>query len=116
MKKIFAFLKNRGFTLVEALVATIIAGYCILPIMGTLHMGIQKTQSFDHYEKLRLLARSRLNKELAVSAFDHTAIDTTTTYHYIYYNSDAEPKLLTIDTNLASGATEAGISTSPPIP
>ncbi|HPW59288.1 MAG TPA: hypothetical protein PLK58_11645, partial [Candidatus Rifleibacterium sp.] len=116
MKKIFAFLKNRGFTLVEALVATIIAGYCILPIMGTLHMGIQKTQSFDHYEKLRLLARSRLNKELAVSAFDHTAIDTTTTYHYIYYNSDAEPKLLTIDTNLASGATEAGIATSPPIP
>lgn len=105
MKKLFAFLKNRGFTLVEALVATIIAGYCILPIMGTLHMGIQKTQGFDHYEKLRLLARSRLNKELSVGAFDHTAIDTTTTYHYVYYNTDTEPKLLTIDTNIASGST-----------
>ncbi|GAB1351831.1 hypothetical protein MASR1M12_05620 [Erysipelotrichia bacterium] len=113
MKKIFAFLKNRGFTLVEALVATIIAGYCILPIMGTLQSGIERTQGFDHKEKLRLLARSRLNKELSVGAFDHTAIDTTTTYHYIYYNSDAEPKLLTIDTNLASGATEAGIALSP---
>ncbi len=113
MKKIFAFLKNRGFTLVEALVATIIAGYCMLPIMGTLQSGIERTQGFDHKEKLRLLARSRLNKELSVGAFDHTAIDTTTTYHYIYYNSDAEPKLLTIDTNLASGATEAGIALSP---
>jgi len=105
MKKLFAFLKNRGFTLVEALVATIIAGYCILPIMGTLHMGVQKTQGFDHYEKLRLLARSRLNKELSVGAFDHTAIDTTTTFHYVYYNTDAEPQLLTIDTNIASGST-----------
>lgn len=105
MKKLFAFLKNRGFTLVEALVATIIAGYCILPIMGTLHMGVQKTQGFDHYEKLRLLARSRLNKELSVGAFDHTAIDTTTTYHYVYYNTDTEPKLLSIDTNIASGST-----------
>ncbi len=105
MKKLFAFLKNRGFTLVEALVATIIAGYCILPIMGTLHMGVKKTQGFDHYEKLRLLARSRLNKELSVGAFDHTAIDTTTTYHYVYYNTDAEPQLLTIDTNIASGST-----------
>ena len=113
MKKFFAFLKNRGFTLVEALVATIIAGYCMLPIMGTLQSGIERTQGFDHKEKLRLLARSRLNKELSVGAFDHTAIDTTTTYHYIYYNSDAEPKLLTIDTNLASGATEAGIALSP---
>lgn len=116
MKKLFAFLKNRGFTLVEALVATIIAGYCILPIMGTLHMGIQKTQGFDHYEKLRLLARSRLNKELSVGAFDHTAIDTTTTYHYVYYNTDTEPKLLTIDANIASGATKEGIaSTSPTV-
>ena len=72
MKKFFAFLKNRGFTLVEALVATIIAGYRMLPIMGTLQSGIERTQGFDHKEKLRLLARSRLNKELSVGAFDHT--------------------------------------------
>lgn len=102
MNKLWAYLKRRGFTLVEALVATVIAGYCILPVVGTLQSGMDQTQSFDHREKLRILARSRLNKELSVGAFDHTAIDTTTTYHYIYYNKDAEPKLLSIDAAVAS--------------
>ncbi len=103
MNKLWAYLKRRGFTLVEALVATVIAGYCILPVVGTLQSGMDQTQSFDHREKLRILARSRLNKELSVGAFDHTAIDTSTSYHYIYYDKSAEPKLLSIDTNVASG-------------
>lgn len=102
MKKLLAFFKRRGFTLVEALVVTVIAGYCILPVVGTLQSGVEKTQSFNHREKLRLLARSRLNKELSVAAFDHTAIDATTKYHYVYYNTDPEPQLMSIDAAVAS--------------
>lgn len=97
MNNLWALLKKRGFTLIEALIATIIAGYCILPIMGTLQSGMEKTQSFDHREKLRILARSRLNKEISQAAFDHAAIDTSTVFHYVYYDNSTEPQLLTTD-------------------
>ncbi|NCB39841.1 MAG: hypothetical protein EOM80_13840, partial [Erysipelotrichia bacterium] len=111
MQNFMKYLKKRGFTLVEALIATVIAGYCILPVIGTLHSGLRQTENFDHREKLRVLARSRLNKELAAAAFNHTNIDKTTSYHYVYYGypstlpADTEanpPQLLTYDTALAS--------------
>jgi len=97
MKRFFRYLRSRGFTLVEALVVTIIAGYCILPVIGTMQGGMIQTERFDHNEKLRVLARSRLNKELAAGAFSHTAIDTTDAYHYVYYDDNTPPKLLMTD-------------------
>ncbi len=97
MNRFLKYLKSRGFTLVEALVVTIIAGYCILPVIGTLQGGLIQTEKFDHNEKLRVLARSRLNKELSAGAFNHTSIDTSDSYHYLYYDDNTPPKLLTAD-------------------
>jgi len=103
MYRIFLYLKRRGFTLAEILVATVIAGYCIMPIVGSMQGGIRHTENFNHREKLRMLARSRLNKELAAGAFDHSAINTESMYHYVYRLPD-DPNYLTCDTPLASDA------------
>ncbi|KAF1080380.1 MAG: hypothetical protein GQF41_3204 [Candidatus Rifleibacterium amylolyticum] len=90
MYQIFIYLRRRGFTLAEILVATVIAGYCILPVVGTMQGGIRHTENFNHREKLRLLARSRLNKELAAGAFDHSAVNSAPTYHYVFRHPVSE--------------------------
>ena len=114
MHRIFLYLKRRGFTLAEVLIATVIAGYCILPIVGSMQGGIRHTENFNHREKLRMLARSRLNKELSSGAFDHSAIDTSTAYHYVYQIAD-DPNYLSFDSGLepnnASFTDATGIDT-----
>ncbi len=84
MYRLFLYLRRRGFTLAEVLVATVIAGYCILPIIGSMQGNMTLTENFNHREKLRMLARSRLNKELAAGAFDHTSINSSPAYHYVF--------------------------------
>lgn len=88
MYQIFIYLRRRGFTLAEILVATVIAGYCILPVVGTMQGGIRHTENFNHREKLRMLARSRLNKEISAGAFNHKAVNFNTDYHYVYQLDD----------------------------
>ncbi|HMM59178.1 MAG TPA: prepilin-type N-terminal cleavage/methylation domain-containing protein, partial [Candidatus Rifleibacterium sp.] len=94
---------RRGFTLVEVIVATVIAGFCIIPVINTMQTGISSSENFDHREKLRILARSRFNKELAAGAFEHKAIDTSTTWHYVYRTTSG---LNSIDSVLASNSPE----------
>ncbi|NLF96550.1 MAG: hypothetical protein GX569_07415, partial [Candidatus Riflebacteria bacterium] len=101
MYQIFIYLRRRGFTLAEILVATVIAGYCILPVVGTMQGGIRHTENFNHREKLRMLARSRLNKELAAGAFDHSAVNSAPTYHYVFRHPVSED-YVSIDTEMTS--------------
>lgn len=99
MYRIIMYLKRRGFTLAEVLVATVIAGYCIMPIVGSMQGGIRHTENFNHREKLRMLARSRLNKELSAGAFDHKSINFNPDYHYIY-RLDDNPNYLSFNSPL----------------
>lgn len=101
MYRIFLYLRRRGFTLAEILVATVIAGYCIMPIVGSMQGGIRHTENFNHREKLRILARSRLNKELAAGAFDHSAINSETMYHHVFHDDNTN-NYLTFETNVDS--------------
>lgn len=116
MYRIILYLKRRGFSLAEVLVATVIAGYCIMPIVGSMQGGIRHTENFNHREKLRILARSRLNQELAAGAFDHKSIDTSPSYHYVYIEDNdpnyksADSRLATDSGTLASFTAETGIS------
>jgi hypothetical protein len=107
LEKVFNWLKKRGFTFAEALVVTLLVGYIMVPIVGTLQQGISRTENFDHRAKLRELARSRLNKEVSVGAFDLQAVDTNPTYHYVYYTDDPEPVLSSVDSHLASDSDPA---------
>ena len=47
--------------------------FCLLPILGTMQNGQILTQKYDHKLKMRQIARSRLNSEIAKAAFDHKA-------------------------------------------
>ncbi|PKL42331.1 MAG: hypothetical protein CVV41_14415 [Candidatus Riflebacteria bacterium HGW-Riflebacteria-1] len=102
MYRLFLYLKRRGFTLAEILVATVIAGYCIMPIVGTMQGGIRHTENFNHREKLRMLARSRLNQELSAGAFSHTAINPSTSYHYVFKDSLDPINYKSVDSYLAT--------------
>ncbi|MEW6708587.1 MAG: hypothetical protein AB1403_02100, partial [Candidatus Riflebacteria bacterium] len=95
-------IEKGGFTLAEALVVTILVGYIMVPIIGSLQHGMVQTENFDHREKLRNLARSRLNREVSAGAFDLRAIDSRPSYHYVGYNTDTEPKLFYFDAWVAS--------------
>jgi hypothetical protein len=91
MRKLWNFFRKRGFTFAEAMVVLIIGGYCLLPIMGTLQNSVKQTQDFDHHEKLRILARARLNEALVKCSYLGTAyIETETKYHYIYQEDNDE--------------------------
>ena len=86
--RIFSYInkyKKQGFTLAEALIITIMTGYCLLPILGTMQNAQKKAESFDHHSRMEQYARSRLTNEIANSAFDHNSIDLTDEYHYLVY-------------------------------
>lgn len=95
-------IEKGGFTLAEALVVTILVGYIMVPIIGSLQHGMVQTENFDHREKLRNLARSRLNREVSAGAFDLRAIDSRPGYHYVAYNTATEPRLFSFDAWVAS--------------
>ena len=78
-------LKRQGFTLAEALIITVMTGYCLLPILGTMQNAQSRTQEYDHQSKMQLYTRSRLTEEIANAAFDHTSVNTDPEYHYIIY-------------------------------
>ncbi len=77
--------KRLGFTLAEALIVTVMAGYSILPILGTMQNASNRAQAYDHNSKMIQYTRSRLTKEIANASFDHRAVSTDDTYHYIIY-------------------------------
>ena len=77
--------KRFGFTLAEALIVTVMAGYSILPILGTMQNASNRAEAYDHNSKMVQYTRSRLTKEIANASFDHRAVSTDDTYHYIVY-------------------------------
>ena len=83
--KLLSKFRKHGFTLAEALIITVMTGYCLLPILGTMQNAQTRAQNFDHLSKMQLYTRSRLTNEIANAAFDHTAINTEDEYHYIVY-------------------------------
>ncbi len=107
-------LKRQGFTLTEALIITIMTGYCLLPILDTMQNAQTRTQNYDHQSKMQLYSRSRLNAEIANSAFDHTAINIEDEYHYIvFYNNDtSNPNPDPDDMNQAVELPKTTIATS----
>ena len=88
-KRFFCFLtvkyRKHGFTLAEAMIITVMAGACLLPIMGTMQNAQVRTENFDHQSKMQQYARSRLTAEIANAAFDHKSINLDDEYHYIVY-------------------------------
>ncbi|MBP5468323.1 MAG: hypothetical protein J6Z11_03670, partial [Candidatus Riflebacteria bacterium] len=78
-------IRKHGFTLAEALIITVMTGYCLLPILGTMQNAQNRTQEYDHQSKMQMYTRSRLTEEIANAAFDHTSVNTTDEYHYIIY-------------------------------
>ena len=84
-RSVLSKIKKHGFTLAEALIITVMTGYCLLPILGTMQNAQTRAQNFDHLSKMQLYTRSRLTNEIANAAFDHTAINTEDEYHYIVY-------------------------------
>ena len=95
--------KKHGFTLAEALIVSVMAGYCILPILGTMQNVSNRAESFDHQSKMAVYTRSRLNSEIANASFDHRNINTSPSYHYIVYfdkngNADKAQKTEITDT------------------
>lgn len=85
IQKIIRKLAKRGFTLVEALIATILVGSCIMPIVGTMQNAANMTQHMVDDSKLQMLARSRMNLETSRANNEQKNVDITTKYHYDYY-------------------------------
>ncbi len=84
--KIYNFIiriKKQGFTLAEALIITVMSGFCMLPILGTMQTAQSRTEAFDHYSKMQMFARSRLTAEIANASFDHKSINLDDEYSYI---------------------------------
>ena len=77
--------RKHGFTLAEALVVTVMAGYCLLPILGTMQNAQVRVEKFDHQANMQRFARSRLTNEIANASFDHNSINLEDEYHYIVY-------------------------------
>ena len=94
MRKLINKIRSRGISLPEALVMVIIVGYALVPIIGTFNNTTHRATKFEHTEKLRILARSRMNKEIAASGYDQSAVDLTTMYHYEYYDDQTPPNKL----------------------
>ena len=78
-------LKKHGFTLAEALIITIMTGYCLLPILGTMQNAQKKAEAFDHRSKMQIYARSRMTNEIANTSFEQKTINSNDEYNYIVY-------------------------------
>ena len=85
LDNLFRKLSKRGFTFIEALVATILVGSCIMPIVGTMQNAESMTQRMVDDNKLQMLARSRMNLETSRANNEQKNVDTTTMYYYDYY-------------------------------
>jgi hypothetical protein len=72
--------RRAGITLVEALVMILIVGTCMVPIVGTLQVGMQRVDKQGQNVHMRLLAESKLNEGLADVYFNGRtpAVGTTT--------------------------------------
>lgn len=78
---------KKGFTLVEALVVTILVGICMFPITGTLQNGLSKTIDFNHKERCQNLSRSRLNEAISILSYEKEKIDLNRRFFYVYLDS-----------------------------
>lgn len=87
---LFRKMAKRGFTLIEALIATVLVGACIMPIVGTMQNAESMTQRMVNDNKLQMLARSRMNLETSRANNEQKYIDETTGWLYEWYKNDGD--------------------------
>ena len=87
---LFRKMAKRGFTLIEALIATVLVGACIMPIVGTMQNAESMTQRMVNDNKLQMLARSRMNLETSRANNEQKYIDETTGWLYEWYENDGD--------------------------
>lgn len=87
---LFRKMAKRGFTLIEALIATVLVGTCIMPIVGTMQNAESMTQRMVNDNKLQMLARSRMNLETSRANNEQKYIDETTGWLYEWYENDGD--------------------------
>lgn len=61
--------RRSGVTLAEALVLIIVAGNLMVPVIGTLHNGIERTNRYAHQDRMRTIAQGEMAKILTEASF-----------------------------------------------
>jgi len=61
--------RRSGVTLAEALVMIIVAGNLMIPVIGTLQNGLERTNAYSHQDRMRTIAQSELTRILAESTY-----------------------------------------------
>ncbi|MFZ2958649.1 MAG: kelch repeat-containing protein [Candidatus Ozemobacteraceae bacterium] len=76
MKKMIHSLRSKlGFSLAEVMVMIIITSSCMVPILGTLQNGLERTQGLGHKARIQQLCTSRINDCIASGVFQGVPID-----------------------------------------
>jgi|GEM_PF-1913107 len=66
----------RGFTFAEAMVLIVLIGSCMVPILGTLQSGVQKTDNLYNNARMQLICESKLNEAIARVAYMKSPVET----------------------------------------
>lgn len=79
-----------GMTFAEALVMIVVAGSLMLPVVGTLQSGVDRTTAYVHQDRMRTIAQASMTEILAGSAYARTpVVDFTATVSWPI--NDPEP-------------------------
>lgn len=65
---------RRGMTFAEALVMIVVAGSLMIPVIGTLQSGVDRTDAYIHQDRMRTIAQSKMTEILAGSAYARTPV------------------------------------------
>ncbi len=58
-----------GFTLAEVLVMIVLTASALLPVIGTMHTGVERTVTLEHKARMRTICESWLNHSIASAAY-----------------------------------------------
>ncbi len=63
-----------GMTFAEALVMIVVAGTLMMPVVGTLQTGVDRTTAYVHQDRMRTIAQASMTEILAGSAYARTPV------------------------------------------
>jgi len=63
-----------GMTFAEALIMIVVAGSLLIPVVGTLQTGIDRTNAYVHQDRMRTIAQASMTEILAGSAYARTPV------------------------------------------
>lgn len=63
-----------GMTFAEALVMIVVAGTLMMPIIGTLQSGVDRTTAYVHQDRMRTIAQASMTEILTGSAYARTPV------------------------------------------